>query len=179
MLILFIFFFFLIIRRPPRYTRTDTPFPHTTLFRSQSDATDGLGSVSTENPFGRDRNISVLERRRPDYSPEPIHVGALELLPRIAIGAGYDDNLYAQPDDRIGDAYLRIRPRFSLVRPSPNLKLSLDGELDLLRSADRSSENASQYRVAAGAFYTTTTSDTLDVTLRHGPYHTERLSPHP
>src|SRR3546814_14090616 len=27
-------FFFLIIRRPPRYTRTDTLFPYTTLFRS-------------------------------------------------------------------------------------------------------------------------------------------------
>src|SRR3546814_12983397 len=26
--------FFLIIRRPPRYTRTDTLFPYTTLFRS-------------------------------------------------------------------------------------------------------------------------------------------------
>src|SRR3546814_3099404 len=29
------FFFFLMIRRPPRSTRTDTLFPHTTLFRSQ------------------------------------------------------------------------------------------------------------------------------------------------
>src|SRR3546814_14851197 len=29
-----VFFFFLIIRRPPRSTRTDTPFPYTTLFRS-------------------------------------------------------------------------------------------------------------------------------------------------
>src|SRR3546814_2814501 len=28
-------FFFLMIRRPPRSTRTDTLFPHTTLFRSQ------------------------------------------------------------------------------------------------------------------------------------------------
>src|SRR3546814_4860666 len=28
------FFFFLMIRRPPRSTRTDTPFPYTTLFRS-------------------------------------------------------------------------------------------------------------------------------------------------
>src|SRR3546814_2045068 len=28
-------FFFLMIRRPPRSTRTDTPFPYTTLFRSQ------------------------------------------------------------------------------------------------------------------------------------------------
>src|SRR3546814_14720745 len=30
------FFFFLMIRRPPRSTRTDTLFPYTTLFRSES-----------------------------------------------------------------------------------------------------------------------------------------------
>src|SRR3546814_18925329 len=30
----FCLFFFLMIRRPPRSTRTDTLFPHTTLFRS-------------------------------------------------------------------------------------------------------------------------------------------------
>src|SRR3546814_14740495 len=34
--ILFRFFFFLMIRRPPRFTRTDTLFPYTTLFRSVS-----------------------------------------------------------------------------------------------------------------------------------------------
>src|SRR3546814_9428421 len=56
----------------------------------------------------------------------------------------------SQPDGEIGDAYVRIRPRVSLVRPSPNLKLSLNGELDLLRYADRSSENATQYAVSAG-----------------------------
>ncbi|HKX88278.1 MAG TPA: outer membrane beta-barrel protein [Sphingopyxis sp.] len=143
----------------------------------QSDATDGLGSVSSENSFGRDRNIGVLERRRPDYTPEPIHVGTLELLPRMAIGVGYDDNLYAQPDDEIGDAYVRIRPRLSLVRPSPDLRLSLDGELDLLRYADRSSENATQYSVNAGALYTISKSDTLNLTLRHGRYSQERVSP--
>src|SRR3546814_20866253 len=33
-------FFFLRIRRPPRFTRTDTLFPYTTLFRSHSIATD-------------------------------------------------------------------------------------------------------------------------------------------
>ncbi|MDR7061011.1 MULTISPECIES: outer membrane beta-barrel protein [unclassified Sphingopyxis] len=143
----------------------------------QSDATDGLGSVSSENSFGRDRNIGVLERRRPDYTPEPIQLGVLELMPRMAIGAGYDDNLYAQEDDRIGDAYLRIRPRVSLVRPSPTLKLSLDGELDLLRYADRASENATQYSVNAGALYTISKSDTLNLTLRNGRYSQERVSP--
>src|SRR3546814_8837982 len=30
------YFFFLMIRRPPRSTRTDTLFPYTTLFRSES-----------------------------------------------------------------------------------------------------------------------------------------------
>src|SRR3546814_5234817 len=29
-------FFFLMIRRPPRFTRTDTLFPYTTLFRSRT-----------------------------------------------------------------------------------------------------------------------------------------------
>src|SRR3546814_21001898 len=31
---IFYVFFFLMIRRPPRFTRTDTLFPYTTLFRS-------------------------------------------------------------------------------------------------------------------------------------------------
>src|SRR3546814_2046876 len=31
-----LFFFFVFIRRPPSSTRTDTPFPYTTLFRSTS-----------------------------------------------------------------------------------------------------------------------------------------------
>src|SRR3546814_17709233 len=34
-------FFFLMIRRPPRSTRTDTLFPHTTLFRSSDKADRG------------------------------------------------------------------------------------------------------------------------------------------
>ncbi|HEY0623757.1 outer membrane beta-barrel protein [Sphingomonas sp.] len=143
----------------------------------QSDATDGLGSVESENPFGRDRNVSVLERRRPDYAPEPVRIGTIELMPRMAVGAGYDDNLYAQPDDRIGDAYLRIRPKISLVRPSPNLKLSLDGELDLLRYAGRTSENATQYALNAGALYTISKSDTLNLSVRNGRYSQERVSP--
>src|SRR3546814_15869746 len=36
------FFFFLMIRRPPRSTRTDTLFPYTTLFRSESNILWGL-----------------------------------------------------------------------------------------------------------------------------------------
>src|SRR3546814_7488708 len=41
-------FFFLMIRRPPRSTRTDTLFPYTTLFRS--DTTDAAPSSSALQP---------------------------------------------------------------------------------------------------------------------------------
>src|SRR3546814_6100518 len=50
-------FFFLMIRRPPRFTRTDTLFPYTTLFRSfgvpdlagrSGLSTDALGRLLTD-----------------------------------------------------------------------------------------------------------------------------------
>src|SRR3546814_17897820 len=37
--LLWFYILFLMIRRPPRSTRTDTLFPYTTLFRSQSETT--------------------------------------------------------------------------------------------------------------------------------------------
>src|SRR3546814_19071753 len=41
------FFFFLMIRRPPRSTRTDTLFPYTTLFRSQTGSPLASSAPST------------------------------------------------------------------------------------------------------------------------------------
>src|SRR3546814_5872696 len=49
--------FFLLIRRPPRFTRTDTLFPYTTLFRSDrrsvvGDPADRLGEQARETLLG-------------------------------------------------------------------------------------------------------------------------------
>src|SRR3546814_9631263 len=54
--------FFLIIRRPPRSTRTDTPFPYTTLFRSFC-------------PRNRDERVSRLCQ---PHSPHPLMPSAAE-----------------------------------------------------------------------------------------------------
>src|SRR3546814_5369816 len=46
---MFVFvFFFLMIRRPPRFTRTDTPFPSTTLFRSAGARADEANALAAE-----------------------------------------------------------------------------------------------------------------------------------
>src|SRR3546814_20896562 len=42
---LFWFFFFLMIRRPPRSTRTATPFPYPTLFRSDGERADLVATI--------------------------------------------------------------------------------------------------------------------------------------
>lgn len=143
----------------------------------QSDATDGLGSVTSESAFGRDRNTSVLERDRPDYAPEPVRIGVLELTPRMAIGGGYDDNLYATRGAPIADAFVRLRPRLSIVRPSPNLELALNGELDLLRYANRATENATQYDLGGSARYTISNATGANLQLRRARLFEERVSP--
>src|SRR3546814_18078011 len=46
--VIFVWLCFLIIRQPPRSTRTDTLFPYTTLFRSDSDRHCGIDEVFAE-----------------------------------------------------------------------------------------------------------------------------------
>src|SRR3546814_10637395 len=63
------------IRRPPRYTRTDTLFPYTTLFRSRIRATDRLQaeadarSARTQRQGHADRDRRADYRRRLGLSP--------------------------------------------------------------------------------------------------------------
>src|SRR3546814_12962719 len=65
------FFLFLMIRRPPKFTRTDTLFPYTTLFRSRGcraargwRAADALHARAGRAGRGRGR-------RRPPTAPPP------------------------------------------------------------------------------------------------------------
>lgn len=148
-----------------------------TAFAQTSDATDSVGQDSPASAFGRDRNVSVMERPHPEYDPVPIDLGVLELTPSLAIGTGYDDNLYAVNSPRIGDAYLHIVPRLKLVRPSPNLRLTLNGQADLTRYASRITENQTNYRFDGSAHYVISNETTFDLSLLHGRFAQERTEP--
>src|SRR3546814_1991602 len=58
--------FFLMIRRPPRSTRTDTLFPYTTLFRSQSEGARLAGFAPKCKCDGKSkaRAVDLLDRQR-------------------------------------------------------------------------------------------------------------------
>src|SRR3546814_3979100 len=66
------------IRRPPRYTRTDTLFPYTTLFRSTSISTSSERSAA--EPFDR----PICSGRMPRMSRSEEHTSELQSLMRIS-----------------------------------------------------------------------------------------------
>src|SRR3546814_9495460 len=69
----------LMIPRPPRYTRTDTLFPYTTLFRSLLDTMQQAQSV-----FTRHANISHQYGRCFDFERSEEHTSELQSLMRIS-----------------------------------------------------------------------------------------------
>src|SRR3546814_11587998 len=89
--ILYCSFFFLMIRRPPRSTRTDTLFPYTTLFRSETDAFNIRGvftyDLQTQTVLGTRTlterpdhvSMSASGRRRSEE-----HTSELQSLMRIS-----------------------------------------------------------------------------------------------
>src|SRR3546814_14894763 len=67
------------IRRPPRSTRTDTLFPHTTLFRSSRQRADDAGGA-------RRRHLAhVLYPRRADTDRRSVALGK-SVSVRVALG---------------------------------------------------------------------------------------------
>src|SRR3546814_1023147 len=96
------YIFFLMIRRPPRYTRTDTLFPYTTLFRSPADTPampsagrrrDGWncrprpvarpGAGGTSGPAVREAGHPIPSTSRPPARSEE-HTSELQSLMRIS-----------------------------------------------------------------------------------------------
>src|SRR3546814_11661896 len=62
------FFFFLMIRRPPRSTRTDTLFPYTTLFLSNTISPLVFNRVNlTDFPFGAPTSRHLAGKKRVEH----------------------------------------------------------------------------------------------------------------
>src|SRR3546814_13088080 len=80
-------FFFLMIRRPPRSTRTDTLFPYTTLFRSESYLRHAAASRDVRlfempSPFRKDAWLQCRQASLQPRSEE--HTSEFQSLMRIS-----------------------------------------------------------------------------------------------
>src|SRR3546814_7257493 len=105
----YVYFFFLMIRRPPRSTRTDTLFPYTTLFRSDTDQVHlefaGHTAVQPEALFdrlgrqlraGNRIDASVCDFARADPTVEVADHDLVAIRARTGMNASYGHAVSAQ-----------------------------------------------------------------------------------
>lgn len=91
---------------------------------------------------------TVLARRRSEYDPVGVQVGSFRLRPSVQARAGYDGNVYAQPDG-VSDAYGVLRAAASLRSEWARHAVSLDGFVNELAYASSPTEDALTYRAHA------------------------------
>jgi len=73
-----------------------------------------LGSpIPIDNDRGR--NISVSQRRRPEYEPLGVNLGGFSLFPSLRTGVGYSSNVFAASDSPRGDWFFAIDPEVRLA----------------------------------------------------------------
>src|SRR3546814_528689 len=89
MLIWLYCFFFLMIRRPPRSTRTDTLFPYTTLFRSNTRLVN-MTAITNEayNNSGVNMRVRLVKTLQVNYADNTDNGDALEKLTGYRAGTG-------------------------------------------------------------------------------------------
>ena len=69
-----------------------------------------------ESLFSRDRNTSVLQRERPEYDPQGIRAGGFIIRPKLDLGIGYSDNVFAI-DSNTNAAFSDREDFFFVLRP--------------------------------------------------------------
>jgi hypothetical protein len=100
-----------------------------------------------------DRNVGVLDRRRPDYDAVGISIGSFILLPKVTVTADLNDNIYAGSQVKANDTVLLIQPEATLRSDwSRNMvEATIRAAFDNYTS--HSSENTNVYDFHVGGRY--------------------------
>ncbi len=79
--------------------------------------------------YGRGKNVSVLERDRPDYQAIGVHNGGFTLYPRLVVAVESNDNVYASPTKK-ADTSVVISPSVYAQSNWGRHSLTLSARLD-------------------------------------------------
>ncbi|AQR61197.1 hypothetical protein BZG35_05675 [Brevundimonas sp. LM2] len=95
--------------------------------------------------YNRNRNVTVLERDRPEYAAIGFRRGAFEFFPRVETALNYDDNVFATDAQKQSDVFATIDP--SITFNSTWSRHSVDGGAGVNHRHyfDFSSENQTGY----------------------------------
>lgn len=94
--------------------------------------------------YDRGRNVSVLQRERPDYQALGISAGSFILYPKLETGIGATSNAY-QAEPAEGDFYASIAPSILAASNWSNHELVFNGGARIKRFFDETPRNETNY----------------------------------
>jgi hypothetical protein len=112
--------------------------------------------------FDRGRNVSVLDRPRPDYDPLGIPVSSFNVYPRLEVGAGATDNVYLSQTNKTADGFVYVNPSIHADSDWSRNQLLLRGGAQLKRFLDQPRRNENVWNL--GALGRLDTTDRLAIT---------------
>lgn len=104
-------------------------------------------NAQEENFFARDRYTSVTERAQPEYDPITKRAGAFEILPEVALGAGYTTNLFASQTNETGDGYVSLVPSLDVRSTWSRHQLGFNASVGTTQYFDNGDESTTDYGV--------------------------------
>lgn len=109
----------------------------------------GQNADAAASAFNRDKNVSVRDRRHPEYDALGVRVGGFTLSPTLKLGVEYSDNIYGVESNTQADNYFVFNPHFELSSDWSRHALTLMGDIEADRYADLSAENNTTWYVGA------------------------------
>jgi hypothetical protein len=133
--------------------------------------------VAAQSGAEPDPNVTVQDRRRPDYDPLGIRAGSYFIYPSLTVEGAYDSNVFADEDDEKDDFFATISPRVdaqsNFSRHALNFTIGAEGGA----YNDYTSNNYFDFFSAADGRLDITRNDILSGALNLSRLHEDRESP--
>ena len=123
------------------------------------------------------RNETVMNRARPELDALGVRLGAFQLFPEVAVGAGHSDNIYADDVDIISDWIYAVSPVLELRSNWNNHAFSLGADADIFRYKEFDSEDREDYSIWSEVQLDTGRSNFFLGEVSHRRLHEDRASP--
>lgn len=120
---------------------------------AEAQSYSNIGSFVAFPGSNRGRNVSVLQRERPEYSAPGLRAGAFTIYPKVEGELGAIDNTFATLSNKKSDTYFDVKPSVAIGSDWSRHSVNLNAGLVDRRYFDHSSENYDNWHVdASGRF---------------------------
>lgn len=104
---------------------------------------------------------TVFQQPRPDYDPLGIRLGSFYVNTQLGVGIGYDDNVFADDDQRISDGLVAVSPAVRVRSDWSNNLLGFQASGNVLRFFNETTEDRESGGATMFGRLDITSNDTL------------------